>query len=99
MAPTFSHLRINPSNPNHHLQFRNRQWWVRFVARHDDGERQIIRYPLATADVLIARNRRDHLFEGKHRLTVKITVVEIRDNVIEEPLFKAMEEDLGTTPK
>lgn len=59
ITPTPS-LRINLRNPNHHL-FRNngRNWWLHYTLHFSNYTTQRIRVSLGTADLTVARERRD----------------------------------------
>jgi hypothetical protein len=68
MTTTLPSLRINRGNPNHHL-FRNngRIWWLHYTLHLPDYTVRRVRLSLGTADVGLARERRDaniqHLLE------------------------------------
>ncbi len=53
-------LRINLSNPNHHLFCNNgRNWWLHYTQHLSNYTTQRIRVSLGTADLNVARKRRD----------------------------------------
>ena len=49
------------ANPNHHLWRNGRLWWAAFTVIHDGWRQERVRVSLKTADVEIARHRRDKL--------------------------------------
>lgn len=60
MTTTLPSLRINRGNPNHHL-FRNngRIWWLHYTLHLPDYTVRRVRLSLGTADLDLARERRD----------------------------------------
>jgi hypothetical protein len=63
--PTGSALSIRtfPHNPNHHLWFNNGCWWVHCTVHLPNHTAARLRRSLRTADVTVARARRDALIE------------------------------------
>ncbi len=47
--------------PNHHLWRNGRRWWIAIVLVAADGRRRRVRRSLGTADVVVARHKRDAL--------------------------------------
>jgi hypothetical protein len=60
-------LRIDSSNPNHHLYLNNGTWWIHYTVHLADYTAKRIRESLGTRDLLEARLRRDLLLEGLMR--------------------------------
>ena len=56
-------VRVNGSNPKHHLFNNNGVWWVHFTQHLPDFTKQRIRQSLHTRDLATAQSRRDRLFE------------------------------------
>jgi hypothetical protein len=56
----FPSLRVDHSNPRHHLWCNNGTWWVHYTL-HFDGRKRRIRRSLGTAVVAVAMQRRDEL--------------------------------------
>ena len=54
-------IRVNPSNPRHHLWCNNGTWWVAYVL-HFDSRKRRIRRSLSTRSLSGAIRRRDALF-------------------------------------
>ena len=57
-----SSIRIQSTNPNHHLYNNNGTWWMHYTAYPTPITTQRIRRSLKTSDVTLARQRRDALF-------------------------------------
>ena len=55
-------VRINRSNPNHHLWNNNGKWWCHLTTHNPDYTAERHRVPLHTRDLAEARIRRDALF-------------------------------------
>jgi len=55
-----AHHKANPA-PDHHLWRNGRLWWVAFTVHLPGWRKNRVRRPLATADVVDARRRRDEL--------------------------------------
>ncbi len=53
---------------NHHLWRNGRLWWIAFVVRRADGSRGRVRRSLKTADVRVARIRRDAVLAAWERM-------------------------------
>lgn len=53
-----------PLPPNHHLWRNGRRWWIAIVLIAADGRRRRVRRSLGTADVVVARHKRDALVAG-----------------------------------
>jgi hypothetical protein len=51
------------TNPNHHLWRNGRLWWIAFTVIHDGWRQERVRRSLRTADLDVARRRRDDLFQ------------------------------------
>ena len=49
------------ADPNHHLWRNGRLWWAAFTVIYDGWRQERVRVSLKTADVEIARHRRDGL--------------------------------------
>lgn len=52
-------LRIDPSNPNHHLYLNNGTWWIHYTVHLADYTARRVRRSLRTRDLVEARLRRD----------------------------------------
>tara|TARA_A100001037_G_scaffold293663_1_gene310517 strand:+ start:1017 stop:1220 length:204 start_codon:yes stop_codon:yes gene_type:complete len=52
-------LRVNPDNLNHHLWNNNGTWWLHYTLHLPDYTARRIRRSLRTADLTLARTRRD----------------------------------------
>jgi hypothetical protein len=53
--------RRTDTNPNHHLWNNNGTWWIRFTLRSTAGESIRPAYSLKTADLDVARRKRDRI--------------------------------------
>ena len=62
-AQTKIALRINDDNPNHHLWFNNGCWWMHCTVHLPDYTAVRMRRSLRTANVEVARQRRDAILE------------------------------------
>lgn len=62
-SPTAGQLavRIDDSNPNHHLWNNRGTWWCHFTLHKPDYTAERIRVSLRTRDLTVARDRRDQL--------------------------------------
>ena len=62
-SPTQGRLavRIDDSNPNHHLWNNRGTWWCHFTLHKPDYTAERIRVSLRTHDLEVARDRRDQL--------------------------------------
>lgn len=56
-------VRVNHSNPNHHLWNNNGTWFLHYVVHHPDGSKERFRDSLGTKSLHEARIRRDTFFE------------------------------------
>ncbi|MCH6255928.1 hypothetical protein MLD52_05170 [Puniceicoccaceae bacterium K14] len=56
-------IRVNESNPNHHLWNNNGVWWLHFTVYPTPVTTQRIRKSLKTKSLEAARIRRDHFLE------------------------------------
>ncbi len=56
-------LRTDPSNPNHHLWNNNGTWFAAYTVLTSPLTAERVRISLGTRDVLVARQRRDRLFQ------------------------------------
>ncbi|MBN1269723.1 MAG: hypothetical protein JXB04_09060 [Kiritimatiellae bacterium] len=54
-------IRIDPTNPNHHLWLNNGTWFVHYTVYPDDLTKARIRKSLRTRDLAEARRRRDQI--------------------------------------
>ena len=54
-------IRVDDSNPRHHLWCNNGSWWVHYTL-HFGARKRRIRRSLKTSDVRVAIARRDELF-------------------------------------
>ena len=64
MTTTLPSLRINRSNPNHHLfQNNGRIWWLHYTLHLPDYTVRRVRKSLGTDDLRLARERRDAAIE------------------------------------
>ena len=54
-------VRVDHSNPNHHLWNNNGTWWCHYTLHQPDSTKLRVRRSLGTADVAEARARRDAL--------------------------------------
>ena len=52
-------LRVNPANRNHHLWNNNGVWWIHLTMHLPGYTKRRVRRSMKTADVRIARRRRD----------------------------------------
>ena len=52
-------LRIDSSNPDHHLWNNNGTWWIHYTLHMPDYTARRVRESLGTRDVVEARLRRD----------------------------------------
>jgi hypothetical protein len=77
-------------NPNHHLWRNGRLWWVAFTVIYDGWRQERIRRSLGTADLEVARRRRDDLFQ-QYALAPNAEVTALRAPlpVNEAPAFAA----------
>ena len=57
-------LRIDPSNPDHHLYLNNGTWWIHYTIHLPDFTTRRMRESLQTRDVMEARLRRDLCLEA-----------------------------------
>jgi hypothetical protein len=55
-------LRVRGRNPNHHLWFNNGSWWMHYTVHLPDHTKHRVRCSLQTANLSLARARRDALF-------------------------------------
>lgn len=62
MAPSILTVRINRSNPNHHLWNNNGTWFIHYILSCSDGKKERIRESLETKSVDEARRLRDEFF-------------------------------------
>ncbi len=46
-------------DPNHHLWKNGRLWWIAFTIHTHDWRKRRLRFSLGTADIRLARERRD----------------------------------------
>lgn len=65
-----SSIRIDATNPDHHLYNNNGTWWIHYTSYPTPVTTKRVRRSLKTRDVILARQRRDALFaelffEGK----------------------------------
>jgi len=56
-------LRIDRTNPDHHLYLNNGTWWIHFTIHLHDYTARRVRHSLGTRDILEARVRRDRRLE------------------------------------
>ncbi len=61
MTQSTPSLRIDRNNPNHHLWNNNGSWWCHYTLHLPDYTKRRIRCSLGTADLDLARRRRDRL--------------------------------------
>jgi hypothetical protein len=52
-------LRIDSSNPNHHIYLNNGTWWIHYTVHLTDYTAKRVRRSLGTQDLIEARLRRD----------------------------------------
>lgn len=52
-------VRVNESNPDHHIFSNNGTWWLHATVHNPDFTKQRVRLSLKTRDVAVARERRD----------------------------------------
>jgi hypothetical protein len=57
-------VRVNASNPNHHLWNNNGTWWCHFTVHRPDFTKLRVRHSLNTGDVAVARKKRDTLLDA-----------------------------------
>ena len=62
-SPTLA-LRIDPSNPNHHLWNNNGTWFIDYTACPTPLTAERVRHSLGTKSVEDARQRRDRILGG-----------------------------------
>lgn len=55
-------LRVNNSNPNHHLWNNQGVWWCHLTVHKADATSERLRFSLKTRDVELAKKRRDRIF-------------------------------------
>lgn len=55
-------VRVNGSNPNHHLWDNNGVWWTHYTLHLPDYTKRRVRRSLGTSDLAEAQWRRDELF-------------------------------------
>lgn len=60
-APERLAVRVNESNPNHHLWNNRGTWWCHFTMHREDYTAERIRVSLKTSCLDEARSRRDEL--------------------------------------
>ena len=56
-------VRVNEDNPNHHLWDNRGTWWCHFTLHKEDYTSERVRVSLKTADLELARERRDELLK------------------------------------
>ena len=56
-------------DPNHHLWKNGRLWWIAFTIHTPDWRKQRLRFSLGTADIRLARERRDVILRYYARST------------------------------
>ena len=56
-------VRILGNNPNHHLWNNNGRWWCHYTVHHPDFTKLRRRVSLDTANVSVARQRRDRILK------------------------------------
>jgi hypothetical protein len=54
-------LRMNATNPDHHLWNKNGTWWCHLTLHTPDGRKHRVRRSLRTSQLDAARRRRDAL--------------------------------------
>ena len=59
MSTATPSLRVDPTNPNHHLWNNHGTWWVHYTLHLSDYTKQRIRKNLSTRSLKTARTRRD----------------------------------------
>ena len=57
-------LRVDPTNPNHHIYRNNGTWWIHYTLHLQNYTVQRVRKSLKTADETCARKRRDLWLAG-----------------------------------
>ena len=57
-------VRIDGSNPLHHLWNNNGTWWCHLTVHRADHTSERVRVSLKTRDVAVACRKRDSLFES-----------------------------------
>lgn len=57
-------IRVDETNPNHHLWFNNGTWYVHYTVYPTPFTAERIRSSLRTKDLAEARRRRDELFRN-----------------------------------
>ena len=57
-------LRIDPSNPNHHLWNNNGTWFIAYTSLTSPVTAERVRTSLSTKNVIIARQKRDQMIQG-----------------------------------
>ena len=57
-------VRIDPSNPDHHLYLNNGTWYIHYTRHAPDYTVHRIRESLKTKDLRVARYRRDLYLNG-----------------------------------
>lgn len=55
-------VRVDDTNPLHHLWNNNGTWWCHFTVHHPDGTAERVRLSLRTREADEARRKRDRLF-------------------------------------
>lgn len=59
-------VRVDPTNPNHHLWNNHGTWWLHFTV-HDGAEKRRERLSLRTTDLAVARKKRDTVLSNLER--------------------------------
>jgi hypothetical protein len=62
MKNTRASIRIQKSNPDHHLFNNNGTWWIHYTIYPTAVTTERVRESLETRDLLTARKRRDAIF-------------------------------------
>ncbi len=79
-------IRIDPSNPDHHLYNNNGVWWVHYTRYPTTHTARRERRSLETSDLLRARKRRDllfaTLFPEKRRNTLQVYFYPAKEQII-----------------
>jgi hypothetical protein len=61
-------IRVNASNPNHHLWNNHGVWWIHYTVLIDGAWQQRVRRSLGTKDRAVARRKRDRILAFERTL-------------------------------
>ena len=64
MPVGYPSIRVQDSNPTHHLWNNNGTWWCHYTIHRPDHTKQRVRRSLGTRDLREARRRRDAILRS-----------------------------------